>query len=88
MIWRHATRNAAVPLLNVLGIQLGVLLGGVIIIEFVFNYPGLGHLIIVAILQRDFPVIQGVAITIGIVFVFVNIAVDYLCSLIDPRLNY
>jgi peptide/nickel transport system permease protein len=88
MIWKHASRNASVPLLNVIGIQMGVLLGGVIIIEFVFNYPGLGHLIINAILQRDFPVIQGVAIFIGIVFVVANIVVDYVCSLIDPRLQY
>jgi len=88
MIWRHASRNAAVPVLNLFGIQLGALLGGVLVIEFIFDYPGVGHLTIMAVLQRDFPLIQGVTILISAIFVFVNIVVDYVSSLIDPRLGY
>ena len=84
----HAIRNASIPLLNLFGIQLGVLLGGVLIIELIFDYPGLGRLTINAVLQRDFPIIQGVAIFMAGLFVFINIAVDLVASFIDPRLEY
>ena len=84
----HAIRNASIPLLNLFGIQLGVLLGGVLVIELIFDYPGLGRLTINAVLQRDFPIIQGVAIFISGLFVFLNIAVDLAASFIDPRLEY
>ncbi len=84
----HAIRNASIPLLNLFGIQLGVLLGGVLVIELIFDYPGLGRLTINAVLQRDFPVIQGVAVFIAGLFVFINIAVDLAASFIDPRLEY
>jgi len=84
----HAIRNASIPLLNLFGIQLGVLLGGVLVIELIFDYPGLGRLTINAVLQRDFPIIQGVAIFIAGLFVFINIAVDLAASFIDPRLDY
>lgn len=84
----HAIRNASIPLLNLFGIQLGVLLGGVLVIELIFDYPGLGRLTINAVLQRDFPIIQGVAIFIAGLFVFINIAVDLAASFIDPRLEY
>lgn len=84
----HAIRNASIPLLNLFGIQLGALLGGVMVIELIFDYPGLGRLTINAVLQRDFPIIQGVAIFIAGLFVFINIAVDLAASIIDPRLEY
>lgn len=84
----HAIRNASIPLLNLFGIQLGMLLGGVLIVELIFDYPGLGRLTINAVLQRDFPIIQGVAIFISAIFVFINIAVDLAASFIDPRLEY
>lgn len=87
MIW-HASRNAAVPVLNLFGIQLGAMLGGVLIIEFIFDYPGLGQLTINAVLQRDFPLIQAVTIVTSVIFVFVNMVVDYISSVIDPRLEY
>jgi len=88
IIAAHAIRNASIPLLNLFGIQLGVLLGGVLVIELIFDYPGLGRLTINAVLQRDFPIIQGVAIFIAGLFVFINIAVDLAASFIDPRLEY
>ena len=84
----HAIRNASIPLLNLFGIQLGALLGGVLVIELIFDYPGLGRLTINAVLQRDFPLIQGVAIFIAGLFVCINIAVDLAAGRIDPRLEY
>ncbi|CAN7587310.1 ABC transporter permease [Phyllobacterium sp. LjRoot231] len=84
----HALRNASVPLLNLIGIQISGLLGGVLVVEFIFDYPGLGLLTITAVLQRDFPLIQGIAIVTSAIFVFINIAVDLLATMIDPRLEY
>ena len=88
IIANHALRNASVPLLNLLGVQFSALLGGVLIVEYIFDYPGLGLLTINAVLQRDFPLIQGIAIVTSAIFVFINIAVDLLATMIDPRLDY
>jgi len=88
IVWAHALRNASVPLLNLLGIQLSTLLGGVLVVEYIFDYPGLGQLTVNAVLQRDFPLIQGIAIVTSAIFVFVNIAVDVAATTIDPRLEY
>ena len=88
IIMKHCFRNSLIPLLNVLGVQIGILLGGVIVVEFVFNYPGLGLLTIYAVLQRDFPLIQGIVILFASVFVFINIIVDLLCSYVDRRLTF
>jgi peptide/nickel transport system permease protein len=88
IIMKHCFRNSLVPLLNVLGVQIGILLGGVIVVEFVFNYPGLGLLTIYAVLQRDFPLIQGIVILFASVFVFINIAVDLVCSYVDRRTSF
>jgi peptide/nickel transport system permease protein len=88
ILFKHCFRNSLVPLLNVLGVQIGILLGGVIVVEFVFNYPGLGLLTIYAVLQRDFPLIQGIVILFASVFVFINIIVDLLCSYIDRRIEF
>ncbi len=87
IIYSHALRNAAAPLINLLGIQLSTLIGGVLVIESVFDYPGLGNLAIVSVQGRDFPVIQGIAITTSAVFVFINIVVDLVTYLIDPRVE-
>ncbi|NNU38622.1 ABC transporter permease [Rhizobium sophorae] len=88
IIVAHALRNASVPLLNLIGIQISGLLGGVLAVEFIFDYPGLGLLTINAVLQRDFPLIQGIAIVTSAIFVFINIAVDLIATMIDPRLEY
>lgn len=88
ILLRHSLRNSLVPLLNVLGVQIGILLGGVIVVEFVFNFPGLGLLTIYAVLQRDFPLIQGIVILFASVFVFINILVDLLCSYVDRRIEF
>ncbi|NTF91529.1 ABC transporter permease [Agrobacterium rhizogenes] len=87
-IFSHVLGNSAVPLINLLGVQLGMLLGGVLVVEFIFDYPGLGLLTINAVQQRDFPLIQGVAIFISVMFVVINILVDLIAMTIDPRLEY
>ncbi|KQT52500.1 MULTISPECIES: ABC transporter permease [unclassified Aureimonas] len=88
IVANHALRNASVPLLNLLGVQFSSLLGGVIIVEYIFDYPGLGLLTINAVLQRDFPLIQGIAIVTSAIFVLINILVDLAATSIDPRLDY
>lgn len=88
IIFVHALKNAAVPLLNLLGVQFSMLLGGVLVIEFIFDYPGLGLLTINAVLQRDFPLIQGIAVVTSAAFVIINIVVDLAVTAIDPRLDY
>ncbi len=88
IVFAHAIRNASIPLLNLFGIQLGTLLGGVLVVEYIFDYPGLGLLTINSVLQRDFPLIQGIAIFISGIFVFINIIVDLAATAIDPRLEY
>jgi peptide/nickel transport system permease protein len=85
---RHVARNAAIPILNLFGVQVGALLGGVLIVEYIFNYPGFGLLTVQAVLQRDFPVIQGIALLSSLLFVIVNILVDLISTRIDPRLEY
>ncbi|MCO5178157.1 MAG: ABC transporter permease [Thermomicrobiales bacterium] len=88
VISRHAIRNAMIPVITVVGIQIGRLLGGAIIIEELFNLPGMGRLAIDAIEQRDYPMIQGVVMVTTIAFVLINLAVDIFYSYIDPRIRY
>jgi peptide/nickel transport system permease protein len=85
ILFKHALRSIAIPLVTVFGVHLGYLLGGAIIVEFVFNYPGLGLLTIISMLQRDFPIVQGVVLLFASVFVLINIAVDIIYGFIDPR---
>lgn len=88
IVFHHGMKNAAVPLLNLLGVQFSMLLGGVLVVEFIFDYPGLGLLTINAVMQRDFPLIQGIAIITAAAFVLINIVVDLAATTIDPRLDY
>ena len=89
VITAHVLRNAMIPLLNVVGIQaIGLLLGSLFVIEYAFNYPGVGLLMINAVFQRDFPVIQAIAILACTVLVVVNILVDFAATMIDRRLQY
>lgn len=87
VIIRHVLRNSLIPFITVLGIQLGYLLGGAVIIEQVFALPGLGWLAIDAIGNRDFPVVQGVVLVVAVGFTLVNILVDVLYSVLDPRIR-
>jgi peptide/nickel transport system permease protein len=88
VVLRHALRNAAVPVLTVLGLQIGTLLGGAVITESVFAWPGMGKLVVDAIFFRDFPVVQTVLIFSATVFVLINLLVDLLYTVIDPRIRY
>lgn len=84
---RHALRNVLIPVVTVIGLQMATLLGGAVIIEQVFNWPGIGTLALGAILSRDFPLIQGVVLFMGVIYVTINIIVDILYSVIDPRVE-
>ncbi|WP_326552263.1 ABC transporter permease [Micromonospora sp. NBC_01813] len=84
---RHVLRNAGLPIVTVLGLQFGSLLGGSVITETVFSYPGVGNLLVSSVLQRDYPVVQGAALAIALLFVLVNAAVDLFYLVLDPRLR-
>ncbi|HET6367577.1 MAG TPA: ABC transporter permease [Pseudomonadales bacterium] len=87
VIYRHALRNAALPVLTVTGLSLGFMLSGAIIIETVFSWPGLGRLIVQAVPGRDFPVIQAGVFVFAVIFVAVNLGVDLLYTVLDPRVR-
>ena len=84
----HAFRNALVPVVAVIGITTAILIGGAVVTEIVFNIPGLGRLIISAILRRDYPVVQGVVLVTAATYVIINLVVDLLYAFIDPRIRY
>ncbi|KKF01611.1 ABC transporter permease [Mycolicibacterium obuense] len=85
--FRHTVRNALVPILTITGIQLATLLGGVIVVEVVFAWPGLGRLVYNAVAARDYPVIQGAVLLIAALFLAINLIVDVLYAVVDPRIR-
>ncbi|MEO8142762.1 MAG: ABC transporter permease [Betaproteobacteria bacterium] len=88
MLLRHALKNAAVPIITVIGIGVALLMSGVVITESVFNIPGVGRLVVDAIQRRDYPIIQGVMVVFAAVYVLINLVIDILYSFIDPRIRY
>jgi len=88
VVYKHALKNAMIPTVTVIGISLAILISGSVIVEQVFNIPGLGRLIISAVLRRDYPVIQGVVICIAGIYMLVNLAVDLSYVVFDPRVRY
>jgi peptide/nickel transport system permease protein len=88
VIYKHALRNALVPIVTIIGLQFGTLLGGAVLTETVFAWPGIGRLLIDAISFRDYPVIQGTVLFIAVGFVLVNLLVDVLYAYLDPRIRY
>jgi peptide/nickel transport system permease protein len=86
-VLRHVLKNALPPVMAVMGLQFGYLLGGSILVETVFTWPGSGFLLSKAIINRDVPVLQGTILTLAMVFVAVNLVVDLLQSLVDPRIR-
>jgi peptide/nickel transport system permease protein len=88
VLFRHALRNAAVPIVTVIGLGVALLIGGVVVTESVFTIPGLGRLTVDAVLARDFPVIQAVILLFSFVYVIVNLMVDITYTLLDPRIRY
>ena len=85
---RHALRNALIPTVTVVGLQFGQLLAGAVLTETVFTWPGIGRLLVTSILARDLPVVQATLVIIALLFVFVNLAVDILYAVLDPRIRY
>ncbi|RWP29697.1 ABC transporter permease [Mesorhizobium sp.] len=88
MLFHHALKNAGVPILTVIGMSVAYLISGVVITETVFNIPGVGRLVVDAINNRDYPIIQGVLILVSGLYVLINLAVDLAYTLIDPRIRY
>jgi peptide/nickel transport system permease protein len=88
VVYKHALKNAIIPTLTVIGITFALLIGGAVVIETVFNIPGLGRLIISAVLRRDYPVIQGVVLLIAVTYTAVNLLVDLAYLVVDPRVRY
>jgi len=88
VLFIHALKNASIPIVTVIGIGVALLIGGAVVTESVFAIPGLGRLTVDAILRRDYPVIQGIVLLFSFVYVLVNLAVDLIYTLIDPRIRY
>ncbi len=88
VVYKHALKNAIIPTLTVIGITFAILVGGAVVIETVFNIPGLGRLIISAVLRRDYPVIQGVVLIIAVTYTLINLIVDLVYLTLDPRIRY
>lgn len=87
VLWRHALRNAALPVLTLVGMQLGALLGGAVVTEMVFGWAGIGQLVLEAIQRRDYPLVQGCVLTISLSYVAINLLTDVLYQVADPRVR-
>ncbi|CAA2109333.1 ABC transporter permease [Variovorax paradoxus] len=88
VLFRHALRNAAAPIVTVVGVAVTTLISGVVVTETIFNIPGVGSLIVDAVLARDYPVVQGTILFFSFIYVFVNLAIDLIYVLLDPRIRY
>jgi peptide/nickel transport system permease protein len=88
VIQRHAMKNALIPVVTVVGLQLGNLLGSAIVTETIFALPGIGRLVIDSIFQRDFPLVQGVVLYLALMFLLINLVVDLIYAYLDPRIRY
>lgn len=88
VIRRHVLKNALIPVVTVTGLQLAFLLGGIIVVETVFAWPGLGQLALIAVQRRDYPVLQGTVLLLAVIFLLINLIVDLLYAYLDPRIKY
>lgn len=88
VLMRHALRNAAVPIVTIIGVGIALLISGAVVTESVFNLPGLGRLVVEAVLARDYPVIQGLILLFSLVYILINLLVDILYTVFDPRIRY
>ncbi|MEC8288837.1 MAG: ABC transporter permease, partial [Pseudomonadota bacterium] len=87
-LMQHALKNAAVPIITVIGIGIALLIGGVVVTESVFNIPGLGRLTVDAVLHRDYPIIQGVILVFSATYVVINLLIDLSYTFLDPQIRY
>ncbi len=88
ILGRHALKNGLIPVATVLGLQLGGLIGGAVITEYVFALPGVGRLVVDAVFARDYPLVQGVVLLIAVGFILSSLAVDLVYAWLDPRIRY
>lgn len=88
VLWTHALRNALIPTITMIGLQLAFLIGGAVVVEAVFALPGIGLLVVDSIFARDYPVVQGVILTVAVMVVIVNLGVDLVYTVIDPRIRF
>lgn len=88
VIYKHALKNALIPVVTVMGLQFGTLLGGAVLTETVFSWPGIGRLMVDSILARDYPVVQGAVLLLAVFFVMINLVVDVIYAFLDPRISY
>ena len=88
VLFRHSLKNAFVPVISIIGLQFGFLLGGTVVIETVFSRPGIGHLLVSAILWKDLPLVQGIVLLIALIYTLVNLATDVAYAYLDPRIHY
>lgn len=87
VIWIHVLRNAAIPIVTIVGLQLGNLMGGTVLVEALFNWPGLSTLLVTAVSNRNYPLVQGSILTIAALFILINLCVDILYTMLDPRIR-
>ena len=88
VVYSHALRNTLLPVITIVGLQFGTLLGGAVLTESVFSWPGIGRLLVDSIFARDYPLVQGIVLTFSTMFIFVNLAVDVLYAYVDPRIRF
>ena len=88
VVYKHALKNALIPVVTIMGLQFGILLGGAVLTETVFAWPGVGRLLVDSILARDYPVVQGAVMTLAVSFVLINLVVDLAYAFLDPRISY
>jgi peptide/nickel transport system permease protein len=88
VLFKHAFRNALIPILTILGLQFGALLAGTIVTETIFSWPGIGRLTVQAINARDYPLLQGCILLIAVTYVFVNLLTDVVYAVVDPRVRF
>jgi peptide/nickel transport system permease protein len=88
VIWKHALKNALNQILTVVGLTVAILLGGAVVTESVFALPGVGRLVVQSVLNRDYPIIQGTLLVVSGVYVLINLIIDILYAVIDPRVRY
>ena len=87
IVWRHVLRNASIPIVTIIGLQLGNLMGGTVLVETMFNWPGLSTLLVEAVLKRNYPLVQGSVLVIAALYIFINLGVEVLYGLLDPRIR-
>jgi ABC-type dipeptide/oligopeptide/nickel transport system permease component len=88
VVLKHALKNALIPIVTVVGLQIGILLGGSVVVEEVFTLPGVGRLVLWSIYQRDYPLTQSTILFVAVMFMTVNLVVDMLYAYLDPRIRY